>query len=210
MNPADDGLPAEDGSVTRWLEDLKRGDLEVSQPLWERYFDKLVGHARSKLRDRRRAVVADEEDAALSAFDSFCASAAAGRFPKLNDRDDLWQLLIVITTRKAIDLLERQGRRKRGGGRVLGEADLDPDGLGLGLDHLAGPDPTPEFAALLAEQYQGMLDRLDDDTYRRVAVARLEGYTGQEIAASLGCSLRTVASKLQVIRLAWEREGAGA
>ena len=35
--------------------------------------------------------LADEEDVALSAFDSFCRGAEQGRFPRLDDRDDLWQ-----------------------------------------------------------------------------------------------------------------------
>ena len=34
---------------------------------------------------------------ALSAFDSFCQAAEVGRFPQLIDRDDLWQVLVLIT-----------------------------------------------------------------------------------------------------------------
>lgn len=71
-----------DGSVTRWIGDLKAGGQDAAQPLWERYFDRLVHLARNKLRARpRSATVEDEEDAALSAFDSFCRGAAEGRFP---------------------------------------------------------------------------------------------------------------------------------
>jgi hypothetical protein len=54
--------------------------------------------------------VADEEDAALSAFDSFCRRAEQGQFPDLKDRDGLWALLVVLTAHKAADLL-RDGRR---------------------------------------------------------------------------------------------------
>jgi hypothetical protein len=50
--------------------------------------------------------VADEEDVALSAFDSFCAGAERGRFPDLKDRDNLWALLVTITARKAADLAQ--------------------------------------------------------------------------------------------------------
>src|SRR6202034_1431934 len=97
-----------DGSVTRWIGDLKAGGAAAAQPLWERYFDRLVRLARNKLRARpRRAAVEDEEDAALSAFDSFCRGAARGRFPRLTDRDDLWRLLVVLTVRKALDQIQR-------------------------------------------------------------------------------------------------------
>ena len=53
-----------DQSVTFWIDRLKSGDPAALQPLWERYFAKLVGLARKHLRtDDRRS--ADEEDAAL-------------------------------------------------------------------------------------------------------------------------------------------------
>src|SRR4051812_207164 len=99
------------GSVTRWIGDLKAGDAAAAQPLWERYFHRLVFLARARLRaSRRPSVVEDEEDAALSAFQSFCDGAARGRFPRLTDRDDLWRLLVVITARKACAQVQRRRR----------------------------------------------------------------------------------------------------
>ncbi|HKM53090.1 MAG TPA: ECF-type sigma factor, partial [Isosphaeraceae bacterium] len=96
---------------------------------------------------------------------------------------------------------------KRGGGRLLDEAALDgpdPERRIGGLDQLPSPDPTPEFAAMVAEQYQRLLDLLGDKTLRSIAVWKLEGDTSEEIAGKLGCSLRTVANKLTLIRLRWE------
>src|SRR5262245_43324907 len=58
------------GSVTHWLGLLRAGDHAAAQPLWERYFSRLVGLARAKLQGLPRRA-ADEEDVALSAFDSF-------------------------------------------------------------------------------------------------------------------------------------------
>ena len=40
-------------SVTGWLGELKEGDQAAAQPLWERYFSKLVVVARAKLRRLR-------------------------------------------------------------------------------------------------------------------------------------------------------------
>src|SRR5205823_10863614 len=88
------------GSVTFWIDRLRAGDARAAEKLWERYFRRLVGLARQKLRHTPRGA-ADEEDVAVSAFDSFFRGAAAGRFPQLHDRDDLWQLLIAITAHKA-------------------------------------------------------------------------------------------------------------
>jgi hypothetical protein len=76
---------------------MKGGDLAAAQGLWERYFARMVDLARTRLRaSRGRDAGSDEEDAALSAFDSLCAGLARGKFPQLADRDDLWRLLVVI------------------------------------------------------------------------------------------------------------------
>ena len=197
----------EDGSITRWIGDLKAGDLAAAQPLWERYFDRLVRLARARLLAARRpSAEADEEDAALSAFDSFCAGAVRGRFPQLADRDDLWRLLVLITARKVHAQARRQRRRKRGGGLVRSEADLPDGGEGAGGEGLAaavGAEPTPEFAAMAAEECGRMLAALGDESLRLVALARLEGYTNDEIAERLGCARRTVARRLELIRKTW-------
>src|SRR5579883_1417686 len=103
-----------EGSVTRWLGQLKAGDPQAAQQLWERYFQRLVGLARKKLHGAKRQV-ADEEDVALSAFDTFCRGAEQGRFPRLEDRDNLWNILVLLTARKARHLVRDEGRHKRGG-----------------------------------------------------------------------------------------------
>ena len=199
-----------DGSVTHWLGALKGGDAAAAQRLWERYFDKLVRLARAKLGAMPRGA-ADEEDVALSAFHSFCRGAARGRFPRLDDRYNLWRLLVTITARKALDQVRRQARQKRGGGRVLvgsAQAGGEDDTDGAGLDQVVGQEPTPQFAAMVADECRRLLAALDDETLRQVALLRMEGYSDEEIAARVDCSLRTVSRKLALIRKAWLREGA--
>jgi DNA-directed RNA polymerase specialized sigma24 family protein len=193
-----------EGSVTRWLGELKAGDPAAAQRLWERYFTALVRLARVRLRMAPRAAE-DEEDVALSAFDSFYAAAAQGRFPRLDDRDDLWRVLVTVTERKASDLLRRQRRLKRGGGRVAPEADMAGPERDL-LDHIAGTAPTPAFAAQVADEYQRLLACLDNDTLRSVALWKMEGNTNNEIAAKLGCIPQTVERKLRAIRRIWITE----
>src|SRR5262245_34414674 len=98
-----------EGSITRWIGRLKGGDLAATQPLWEAYYRRVVGLARERLRGAPRRV-ADEEDVALSAFDSFFAGATAGRFPQLADRLNLWPLLVSITAHTCVDLGRRDTR----------------------------------------------------------------------------------------------------
>ena len=192
-----------EGSISRWIGPLKAGDDEAARELWRRYFTTLVRLARGHLGATRRAA-ADEEDVALSALDSFFAGMAAGRFPRLEDRDDLWRVLVTLTTRKAIDQVQHERRQKRGGGRVVGESALDAPGIeGEGLAHVACPEPTPEFAALLADECRRRLDELRDDTMRRIALLKLEGYTDAEIADRLDLGRRTIVRKLNLIRDTW-------
>jgi DNA-directed RNA polymerase specialized sigma24 family protein len=166
----------------------------------------LVSHARIALRSAPRAA-ADEEDVALSAFDSFCRGLEQGRFPNLSDREDLWRLLVVITARKACRQIQRELAAKRGGGNVRNEADL-PDAVsdeGL-LAQVVGTEPTPAFAAQVAEECRRLLALLQGADLRSIALWRMEGYTVEEIASRLGRSPRTVALRLKVIRRRWQEE----
>jgi DNA-directed RNA polymerase specialized sigma24 family protein len=197
------------GSVSHWIHLLKGGDPAAVQRLWEAYFPRLVGLARKKLREAPRRA-ADEEDVALSAFDSFCEGVARQRFPQLTDRDDLWHVLVTLTARKALQLVRHEQRQKRGGGAVRGESALQEgseDASGAsGLEQIIGNEPTPEFAAQVAEECQRLLALLDDADLRKVAVWKMEAYSNKEIAAKLGCVPRTVERKLGLIRTLWSQE----
>jgi DNA-directed RNA polymerase specialized sigma24 family protein len=190
------------GSVTLWIGRLKAGDAAAAQRLWQGYFLKMVELARHKLHGLPRRA-ADEEDVALSAFDSFCRGAGAGRFPQLRDRNSLWPLLVALTAHKAVDLLRHERRRKRGGPPAEAGGPASPEAE---LDQVVGREPTPEFALQVAEECQRLLDRLGDEALRAVALWKLEGYTTEEIAAKLGCVPRTVERKLRAIRSLWGEE----
>lgn len=197
-----------EGSITQWIGGLKAGDGDAAQQIWAAYFDRLVRLARDRLRAARRTGAdQDEEDVALSAMNSLCAGAAAGRFPRLIDREGLWGLLVVIAARKALNSARDQRRLKRGGGLVRAETDLaaagGPDDEDAALARVVGREPTPEFAATVAESLRQRLEALPDDTLRRVALLRLEGHTNEEIADALGCTPRTVIRKVEVIRRHW-------
>jgi DNA-directed RNA polymerase specialized sigma24 family protein len=186
----------EHGSISQWLDRLKTGDAAALEPLWERYFHRLVDLARARLGNVTRGS-ADEEDVALDAMDSLCRGVARGRFPRLDDRDDLWRVLACITARKAFDLREREGRVKRGGDAARASSD------GVELDDLLSQEPTPEVAALLGDESRRLLESLKDDALRVVARLKLEGWTNEEIATRLQCASRTVERKLHLIRTLW-------
>jgi RNA polymerase sigma factor (sigma-70 family) len=196
-----------EGSVTRWVTALKGGDPSAAQALWQRYHRQLVALARQKLQAGRRRA-ADEEDVVQNAFHSFFRGVSRGRFPRLDDRDNLWRLLVVITARKALDQLASEQSQRRGGGSLQGESRISPIAGrdDAAIEQVVGDEPTPEFAAQVADQYQRLLELVGDDTLRRVAVWKMEGLTNDEIAERLDCSRRTVARKLETIRIIWSRE----
>jgi DNA-directed RNA polymerase specialized sigma24 family protein len=191
-------------SVTRWVNRLQAGDRAAAQKLWEGYFHRLVLLARGKLRGTPRQA-ADEEDVALSAFDSFCRGAEAGRFPRLGDRDDLWQLLVVITARKAADLAAHERRKKRDFRRAR-PLDGEAGGEGPPFPGLIGREPDPAFAAQVAEECRRLLGRLDDAGLRALALWKMEGDTNEEAGQKLGCAVATVERRLRVIRKLWGQE----
>jgi len=187
-------------SITRCIAMLRRGDRDAAEALWGAYIHRLVALARARLGSSPRRA-ADEEDVALSAFDSFYRRAETGQFARLDGRDDLWQVLVMITERKAIDLLRREGRLSRGEGRVIPLSEAEARGEGA-ID----PTPTPEFAAQVVDEFRLLLHRLGDDSLRNVALMKLEGYTNREIAGRLGCIEQTIERKLRSIRKIWSAE----
>jgi RNA polymerase sigma factor (sigma-70 family) len=196
------------GSVTSWVKQLQAGDIgRPVEKLWERYYQRLVWLARFRLGSFPRRV-ADEEDVALSAFDSFCQGAARGRFRELNEATNVWRLLVTITARKAYQLILSNCRKKRGGNAILHEAVMAARRTGGNsvLEQLADREPTPELVAEAADEYQRRLQQLDEDQLQKVAQWKTERYTNDEIAAKLGCTPRTVERRLLRIRAIWSHK----
>jgi DNA-directed RNA polymerase specialized sigma24 family protein len=192
-------MSANAGSISQWFDSLQTGDEAAAQQLWERYYQRLVDLATRKLRGASRHEEA--EDAALSAFDSFCRGAAGGRFPQLADRDDLWRLLVVITSRKVGHHTRDASRRKRGRSATF-TSGIASQGLG----EIISREPTPEFAAQAADQCRRLLQLLGDPELESMAILRLEGHTVEQIARQSGYVPRTIKRKLQIIRSLWARE----
>ena len=202
-------MSAPDIGVTLLLQRLQAGDRDASEALWRLTFPRLMRLARSRLQGLPRRA-ADEEDVALSAFDSFVRGAEQGRFPKLHDGDGLWRLLITITARHASEWRQHETREKRGGGEVRGHSAVTPpaesSGTGDGFDRLPGDSPDPGFEAAMADSCRRLLDMLGSPELRRIAVWKMEGWTNAEVAEKLGCVVETVERRLRLIRSIWQSE----
>ncbi|HEY3968778.1 MAG TPA: ECF-type sigma factor [Planctomycetaceae bacterium] len=195
-------------SISQWFVNLQKGDAEAAQRLWDRYFTELVKFARVRINKSARRTK-DEEDVALSVFDSLCRGAQAGRFADLQGRDELWMLLLALTRRKIIDQHRLYERTKSGPGLIDVETDVNRKPgteILFSLDAVLGEVPSPDLLLQMDEEWQRLLQLLRDNTLRRIAGWRIEGYSVDEIASKLGILPRTVGRKLMVIRSCWWKE----
>lgn len=194
-------------SVTHWISELKEGDADAAQRLWHYYFRNMVSLARRRLHGAPKRA-ADEEDVALSAFNSFCVGLQAGRFGDVTDRDNLWPLLVTMTARKAVDLIRHENRAKRGGTGQAVPTEERP--AQIRLDEVFAREPSPDFAAQIAEQFTLLMQRLDaanDPQLHEIALLKMEGHNNEDIAEQLSCARRTVERKIRIIAAMWKREG---
>ncbi|MSR58477.1 MAG: RNA polymerase subunit sigma-70 [Planctomycetaceae bacterium] len=199
-------------TVSDWLESLKRGSDDASLKIWQRYVEQLVREADRRLKNLPRRAV-DGEDIAQEAFAGFFRGVAANQFSKLDDRHDLWQLLITLADRRAIDHMRRELGPERGAGRVRGGSALEPpanrSGSGpAGLDKHAAPPVTPESADALIRLIQRSFPELADEELQRIVLDRAANYSVAEIAQRHGITLRTTERKLDLIRQILERAAA--
>lgn len=171
-----------DTDVTGWFGNALRRDPEAEQKRWHHYFPQLVRLAGATLPPPLRRV-RDAEDLALSA-------------------ENLWAHLSRITRCKVLDQYAHQFAQKRGG-LVRGDSALAADDSGF--EPMLSREPTPEMAAILAEEVQTRLAGLDEGL-RRIALWKMEGYSNEEIAVRLNCRADTVSRKLGRIRDLWSAE----
>ena len=182
---------------------LQEGQPEAGARIWARYEQRLTRVARKLLAQRR---VADEEDIVVCAFASFLRGVESGRFARLGNRNDLWQVLVMLTQRRAVDQLRADQADKRGGGKVRGNSGFTVEWSSCGQpgpDQFPAAEPAPDFEAELSEQVRLRYEQLADDRLEAVARARLEGYSNKEIAGQLGTSVSSVERKLRLIRQIW-------
>ncbi len=119
----------EAGSVTEILRSLENGGEEAAQEeLYQRYYHQVLNHARRWTSD---FTVADEEDVAVSVWNSFFQGVARGKFPQCTDRTAFEKLMAKITFRKAVNLRRwlRAGKRslhdKTSNEKIVRDGNLD-------------------------------------------------------------------------------------
>ncbi|MCA9031300.1 MAG: hypothetical protein KDA66_10850 [Planctomycetaceae bacterium] len=188
-------------SVTGWIDQLAEGNKAAAEQLWRHVSLRLEEFARTKLdvQTRRRY---DEQDAANSAFHSLCLGLAEGRIEAQN-RDALWGLLAVITSRKISAQRRQANRHKRGRGNVSGESAFGS----MGINEFPANQFSPDLLAEVTESCDQLLNAIPDELMRKVVLLKWQGATNGQVADELGCTRRTIERKLERIRRIWVEAG---
>lgn len=191
-------------SVSDWLDSVQDGSSSAAQKIWSRYVELLVREANQLLNSLPRGMV-DGEDVAQEAFAGFFRGIEEGRFPRLDDRHDLWQILIVLASRRAADYQRRALAEKRGAGKVRGDSGIravhrDGGTCGDVFDSLEALPLTPESAEELINLIMHSFPELAEHNLQHIAMDRAANYTDAEIAQRHGISVRGVERKLHLIR----------
>lgn len=196
------------GSFTKLIGPFKDGDEQALEMLRQRCWPILVSLAHKKLGGGRRGAMEDE-DVAQEAFWGFYRSFKAGKVPHLENRQQLFAVLTIITARKAANRFPRGKKAKQV--RVDGESALKylagegessmPDGLAQVVDSAFGPAEK----ASLKDFYSHFINALPEDL-REIAERWLAGCSNRDIADATGWSVQTIRQKIkQRILPKWQR-----
>lgn len=193
----------EPGTITAALRAIEANDPRAMEILWQRFFERLCGYAESRIYRRHRRLI-DPDQIATDAFMALADGVRHGRFTKVRNRDELWQMLTLIASRKTISAQRRLSRSKRGGGWVRGDS-VFSDSISNGLHAFVSNDVSPTVAVELEELSQQLLADLPDNQIRKVAILRMAGHSISEIAEKTSFSERTIERKLKLIRKIWQK-----
>ena len=187
------------GSISHWLKGLKAGDSSAVDAIWNRYYQRVVEFAIRKMKINPDMAI-DGEDIAQVAMHRLCLKLSTGRYPDIDDREQLWGLVVVYTLNRIRNHLRSCNTLKRSGKAQ----DVFRFERSQSLVDLR----SPEAPTIMAEMVQGWLDRLDREDpsgqLKQIAVWSMDNLSGGEIARILKKRKSFVLQKIRLVRLLWQ------
>jgi len=176
------------------LKQFQAGQSDAATAIFDRYVERLIALARSRLGPKLKRRV-DPEDIVQSAYRSFFVHAKNQEY-RLARSGDLWRLLASVTLNKLHGQIEKQTAAKRS---------IDRESPGdFALADLKTHDPSVVEAIAVGEQLRLIVDGLSPDE-RFVLTSTLQGQCVERIAEAIGKSERTVRRLLHQARQQFER-----
>jgi DNA-directed RNA polymerase specialized sigma24 family protein len=190
------------GSVSGWISKMRSGDPDAIRSLVERYFSKIAQYSDHRIKNGIR-VTDDGEDIAVTVLEIITRKVASGELPDLQDRDDLWLMMILIAQRSVIDRQRSELRRKKLASSMVTMTDL-LESYNIELsEFLAQDDPKQKLVEIL-ECWDDLVRSLPDDRSRQIAHLKMQGKTNKEIGEILEMVSRTVDRKVNSISNQWQ------
>ena len=193
-------------SVTDWITQLRNGHSSACDKLWPFYLQRLTSLICQKL-ESSRTEISDEEDVLIDTCEVCFRKIKEGVYPNISSRHDLWRLLTKIATRKSIDQIRRS---RKGVDRLRQESTVTLHSANSTfevnhIDSIPGAEPTPAFAAMVADESRHRLNQLPDKMVEVVKL-RLKGFTLKEISEQTDVSFPTVQRYLSYVREVWSQD----
>ena len=182
-------------SVRKLLAEVNLGNTsDAVRGLWQRFYTRIVEFAEQQLHGRHYAIE-DADDVAGDTFYAFVVGVRLGAFPDLKNRDDAWQIMQMIASRKVAALARNESCQKRGGGRQR-----------VDMPAVACSGPSAVQLVAFKDQVRHLLSQLPDAAHAEIAFMKISGSTEEQIAGQLGMSPSSVGRMLDVIRDKWRNE----
>ena len=184
------------GTVTAWMNELKAGNFEACERLWDYFVPDIL---KKIAPDCRNLKTFDEEDIVLVAFYNLTTAMTQCKVDSVTNRKEFWRLLKTITKRRLSDLIRYERAEKRGGeDRVVSIAQT-PESFEVvdTIDHRS--DCCGELLSKLLEVADGM----NRPEFRTIIELKVSGMTNAEVARKLGMSLRTIQYLINDIKKKW-------
>lgn len=177
------------------------GDTKAFEKIFERYAERLIRLAKLRISERLASRI-EAEDVVQSVFRTFFGRVRNRRF-RFQEESDLWKLLVSMTLNKLRNKVDWHTAAKRD---VRTETPIDRSRVRVpSAFDKDGESPSPSAVIAFIDLLEDFLGRLREGD-RRILEMRLDGYSQEEIAKSLGCTERTVRRVLERVRqLADER-----
>jgi RNA polymerase sigma factor (sigma-70 family) len=166
------------------LERVCNGSPEAVREFLQTYGPPILRVVRRKLTQRLRSKY-DSIDFEQAVWASFFAQDLHAH--KFEGRDALVAYLVTLATNKVIDAMRQRGTDKY---NMLQEFSLENDFWLVDEDALA-QGPTPSQVAVAKEEWERLLEA-QPERHQRMLVLRQQGYSCEEIAAEVGCAVKTV------------------
>lgn len=192
-------MTTEPGSITQWLQRLHAGEADAAEEIWNRYYPRVVRLAALQLiKSDDRSI--DEEDVAQSTFRTVYLAVMNGKYPDIEDRRDLWRLLLVST----LNRVRRHHRDSHTLKRSVNELVTQDQSRRRLIMEISGPDAQAEMADLIETLFRRLDQEDPTGELRQIALLKLEEHSASAIARRLKRRKNHVLQRIRLIRILWE------